>query len=342
MSSLSLIDFKNLEKFDSQKMYKIYDIWPEIAYQSYHNPIKKVDFPKTTHFVFAGMGGSGTISDIFYSILSKTDTHVTVVKGYNLPKTVDSKTIVVITSVSGNTLESLSILENAKKIGSKIIAFSDGGKMEQFCIKNDIQHRNIQKFHSPRASLTAFLYTILQVLKTILPIKESDVIESIENLKVLYKKINSKNISELNPAIQIAEYINKTPVIYYPWGLQSAAVRFKNSLQENSKIHVITEDVIEASHNGVEAWNNQGNFQPIILRGRDDYEKTVQRWDILKKLFSNRKIEYNEVISENGNILTKLIGLIYLLDYSSIYLAIKLGKNPTPVEAIDFIKNNQS
>lgn len=319
-------------------MYKIYDEWPDIANQSYHNPIKQVDFPKTTHFVFAGMGGSGTISDIFSSILSKTDTHVTVVKGYHLPKTVNSETIVVITSVSGNTSESLSILENAKKLGARIITFSSGGKMEQICIKNNIQHRNVTKFHSPRTSLVSFLYTMLQVLKPILPIKELDVIESIENLKSIHKKINSKNITKSNPAIRIAEYINNTPVIYYPFGLQSVATRFKNSLQENSKIHVITEDVIEACHNGIVAWGNGDNFQPIIIRGKNDYEKTIQRWDILKKFFTNNKIDYNEIISDDGNILTKLIGLIYLLDYSSIYLSIKLGRDPTPVNAIEFIK----
>lgn len=287
------------------------------------------------------MGGSGTISDIFSAILSKTDTHVTVVKGYHLPKTVNSESIVIVTSVSGDTSESLSILKNAKQLGAKTIAFSNRGKMEQFCIKNNIQHRNISEFHSPRASLTSFLYSMLQVLKPVLPIRDSDIIESIENLKLIHKKINSKNMTESNPAVKIAEDINKTSVIYYPWGLQSVAIRFKNSLQENSKIHVIAEDIIEACHNGIVAWDNNDNFQPIIIRGIDDYEKTLQRWDVLKKLFKDRKIDCNEIVSDNGNILTKLIGLIYLLDYSSIYLSIKLGRDPTPVNAINFIKNNQ-
>ena len=234
-------------------MYKIYDMWPEIALQSYQEGIDQIDCPKASHFVFAGMGGSGTISDIFSAILSKTDTHVTVVKGYQLPKTVNSESIVVVTSVSGDTSESLSVLENAKKIDAKTIAFSDGGKMKQFCIKNNIPHRNITRFHSPRASVTSFLYSMLHVLKPVLPIKESNVLESIKNLSLIHEKINSENMTKSNPAIKIAEWINQTPVIYYPLGLQSAAIRFKNSLQENCKIHVIAEDVIEACHNGVVA-----------------------------------------------------------------------------------------
>jgi len=251
-------------------------MWPEIALQSYKDCTNSIEYSKPSHFVFAGMGGSGAINDIFSAILSKTNTHVTVVKGYHLPKTVNSDSIVVVTSVSGDTSETISILENAKEAGAKTIAFSDGGKIKQICMKNNIPHRNITKFHSPRASFTAFLYSMLGVLKPVLPIEESDVLESIKNLSLIHEKINSENMAESNPAIKIAEWINHTPVIYYPWGLQSAAIRFKNSLQENCKIHVIAEDVIEACHNGVVAWENNDNFQPILIRGKNDYEKTVQ------------------------------------------------------------------
>ena len=118
------------------------------------------------------------------------------------------------------------------------------------------------------------------------------------------------------------------------------AIRFKNSLQENCKIHVIAEDVIEAYHNGVVSWEVPSDFQPILIRGTDDYEKTINLWEILKKFFEEKEINYKEIFSVQGNILTKLICLIYLLDYSSIYLAVKLRTNPTPVNAIDYIKRN--
>jgi glucose/mannose-6-phosphate isomerase len=179
---------------------------------------------------------------------------------------------------------------------------------------------------------------MLAILKPILPIKESDVLESIESLKFIGIKINSENISTSNPALKIAEWIEHTPVIYFPGGLQSAAIRFKNSLQENCKIHVIAEDVIEACHNGIVSWEKSRNFQPILIRGTDDFEKTVQLWNTIKQFFDSKQINYKEIVSEKGNILTKLISMIYLLDYASIYLSVKLGIDPTPVEAIDFIK----
>ena len=132
-----MVDLVTLEKYDSQGMYKIYDRWPEIARKSYELNLDGVDFKDIDHIVFAGIGGSGSLGDTFYSILSGTKIHVSVVKGYLLPKTVDSNSLVVTTSVSGNTVEALTVLESAKKLGSKIIAFSSGGKMKQYCEKND-------------------------------------------------------------------------------------------------------------------------------------------------------------------------------------------------------------
>jgi len=323
---------------DTKKVHKIYDMWPKISRDSYFSNIPKINLKKCSHIIFAGMGGSGTIGDIFFSILSKTDTHVTVVKGYNLPRTVNTESLVVITSVSGNTIETISLLENAEKIGAKIIAFSDGGKIKDICLKNNIEHRNIKKYHSPRASFTSFLYSMLQVLKPILPINESDVLESLEKLEIISKKCNSNNISMTNPSIQISEWLDNFPIIYFPFGLQSVAIRFKNAIQENAKTHVLIEDVIESSHNGIVGWNKKSKFQPILLQGKDDVETTKERWTILKEFFKLKNIDYKEIISEEGNILTKIICLIYVLDYSSIFLAIKLKVDPSPVMAIDFIK----
>ena len=319
-------------------MHKVYDIWPKIAKESYFSKLSQIEYETCNHVVFAGMGGSGAIGDIFSAILSKTSTHVTVVKGYHLPKTVTRDSVVVVTSISGNTIETISMLENAIKLNSKIIVFSDGGKMEEICKNKKIPHRRIKKYHSPRGSFTSFLYGMLHVLKPIIAIEEKDIMESITKLENISRKINSKEITDKNPAIKLAKWISNTPVVYYPWGLEPVGIRFKNSLQENSKIQAVIEDVIESCHNGIVTWDKQNDFQPILIRGKDDFEKTKERWEILKEFFNKQKIDYREIISEEGNILTKIICLVYLLDYTSIYLAIKLETDPTPVNAIEYIK----
>ena len=319
-------------------MYKVYDKWPEIARKTFEYEQKIIDFHDIDHIVFAGMGGSGAIGDIFSAILSKTKIHVNVVKGYLLPKTVDSDTLVIVISVSGNTAETLSILQTSQKLNCKIVAFSSGGQMLEYCIKNKIQHRIINKYHSPRASFTSYLYTMLKVLHTTLGIKEEDILESISELEKINKIICSLNLTDTNPSLGLAKWITGVPMIYYPFGLQSASIRFKNSLQENSKMHVFSEDVMEACHNGIVAWEKKSNVQPILIQGQDDFIKTKEIWNVLKEFLQQNNIDYREIISVNGSILSKIINLIYLLDYTTIYKAVLDEIDPSPVKSIDFIK----
>ena len=334
-----MLDNEKLEKIDSKKMFKVYDEWPEIARAHYEQNLNGINLGEISHVVFSGMGGSGAISDIFSAILSKTNIHVDIVKGYLLPKTVNSNSLVIITSVSGNTEEALSTLIAASKIKCKILAFSDGGKIQEFCNKNNLEHRKISKIHSPRASFPAFLFSIIKTLEPFLPIEKNDVSDALNQLEKQRELISSKNCTSENPAITLAEWISDIPLIYYPWGLQAAAIRFKNSLQENAKMHAITEDVIEACHNGIVSWEKKSNIKPILIRGNDDYIKTKERWEILKEFFSEKNIDFQEIYSVKGSILSKIINLIYLLDYSTIYKSVMLGINPTPVAPIDFIKN---
>jgi len=321
-------------------MYGVYDKWPQIGRESYESNLDSVEFKDIDNIVFSGVGGSGAIGDLISAILSKTDIHVSVVKGYLLPKTVDSNTLVVATSISGNTVEAITTLESAQKLNCKKIAFSGGGKIESFCSQNGIEFRKIPLLHSPRASFCTYIYSILKVLNSIIPIKKQEIIESLDKLEDISKKISSSNLTESNPSLSLAEWINGViPLIYYPSGLQAAAIRFKNSLQENAKSHAIIEDVIEACHNGVVSWEKLSNIKPILLQGQDDYIKTKERWKILKEFFKTKNIDYREVLSIEGNILSKLITLIYLLDYASIYLAVLSKTDPTPIGPIDFIKN---
>ena len=333
-----LLTIENLKDIDSQSMYKIYDKWPDIAKESYKNLLPKIDLKNIEHVVFAGMGGSGAIGDVFASILSKKDIHVTVVKGYLLPKTVNENTLVVCTSISGNTDETLTVLQNSKKSDAKFVGLSSGGLMEDYCEKNSVDYYKIEKEHSPRASFIGFLYSTLNILEPIIPISKNEIGESIISLSHTKKEIDSNNLNERNSSLELASWIKSIPIIYYPWGLQSAAIRFKNSMQENAKKHVLFEDIIEACHNGIVSWETPSNIQPILLQGKDDHVKTQDRWNIMKEFFQERQIGYKEIFSVDGSILTKLVCLIYLLDMASIYNAVISKIDPSPVNSIDFVK----
>ena len=336
------MNLEELEKIDSKKIFKVYDKWPDIAKESYEQEFLKPEFKDIDHIVFAGMGGSGTIGDVFSSVLSKNDIHTSIVKGYLLPKTVDENTLVVVTSVSGNTQESLTILQNSKNSKAKFIALSSGGMIKQYAMKNGVNYQEIKMEHSPRASFSKYIFATLKILELVIPVKKSDISDAISKMEIMQKNISSNNLNEENVALNLAKWMTGIPALYYPGGLESAAIRFKNSLQENSKLHVITEEIMEACHNGIVSWERKSNIQPILIQGSDDYFKTKERWELLKEFFNSKQIDYKEIFSVNGNIISKITNLIYLLDYASIYHSVISGIDPSPVSAIDFIKERLS
>lgn len=333
-----MISKENLEKYDYEGMHYAYDAWSDLARDAYNSELQPIDFKNIDHVVFSGMGGSGAIGDLFSSMLSKTDIHTTVVKGYTLPKTVDKNTLVVCTSVSGNTDETLSILKKCTELNCKTIGFSSGNTLESICEKNNIEHRQIPITHSPRTSFPSYVFSILKTIRTIVPIREDEISSCLRNLENVKNEIYSKNLSNDNPSVNLANWISGIPVIYYPWGLEAAAIRFKNSLQENAKTHAAVENIIESGHNGIVSWERDSTMTPILLTGRDDHKKTKDRWNIIREYFEMKNIQYKEISTVDGGIFSKILSMIYVLDYCSIYYAIKLGINPSPIESIDFIK----
>ena len=193
--------------------------------------------------------------------------------------------------------------------------------------------------HSPRASFTNFLYAILNILEPVLPIQKNDIQDSITSLDKIKKNIFSENLNSENKALELAEFVRDIVCIYSPAGLKAAAIRYKNCLQENAKTHAIVEDVIESCHNGIVSWEKKSSVRPILIQGKDDHVKTSERWVILKEFFDGKGIDYSVVNSIDGNILSKITSLIYLLDYSTIYTAVLNNTDPSPVDPIDFIKS---
>lgn len=333
-----MITLSDLEKYDPSDMHKVYDRWPELARDAYESDLEPINFDDIDHIIFSGMGGSGAIGDMFFSALSKTSIHVNVIKGYLLPNTVNSNTLVIATSASGNTVETITTVQSATKMNCRVVCFSSGGKLEEICKKNNVPFRKIPLYNNPRASFPAYVYSILKVLNSVIPTDKECIKESISQMQALSEKISTKNLSDSNPSLSLAEWLDDISMIYYPWGLQAAAIRFKNSIQENMKRHAMIEDVIETCHNGIVSWETRSNVKPVLIRGTEDYTKTKERWDILKQYFKENNIEFQEITSVDGNVFSKIINLIYLLDFSTIYRAIIDKIDPAPVKSIDYIK----
>ena len=108
-----VITREKINEIDADRICDAYNKWPEIAKDCFENNSQKIDLKEIRNVIFVGMGGSGTVGDVISSIFSRTNIHVSVVKGYVLPKTVDKNTLIVIISVSGDTDESVTVLKNA-------------------------------------------------------------------------------------------------------------------------------------------------------------------------------------------------------------------------------------
>ena len=86
-------------------MYEAYNKWPQLARSVYESELNAVSFENIDHIILVGMGGSGAVCGVISAILSKTPIHTSVVKGYHLPNTADANTLVILVSVSGDTIE---------------------------------------------------------------------------------------------------------------------------------------------------------------------------------------------------------------------------------------------
>lgn len=337
-----LINESMLNKFDTTGIRLIYDKWDKVALNYFNLGHEYSNIGNVQQIVFAGMGSSGTIGDVFEALYSHAKIRPTVVKGYTLPNTVNSNTLVVATSISGNTDEVLNVIDEAEKHECKIVAFTSGGKLEDYCKRHNIVFEKIDLLHSPRASSIAFLYFMLKTLLPVTPFSKSHIMESIELLRQLQQKINSTNLNSSNEALDIASWISSPPLIFHPPELRAAAIRFKNSLQENSKMHAAVEDVVESSHNAIVAWENPSYMKPLLLERDDEHPKIRERCNILKEYFIQNGIQYKKIHAVSGNTLSRLICSIYLFDYVSIYRAVMSSIDPSPVRSIDFIKERIS
>lgn len=332
---------KSLLKLDPQRIIDTYDKWPEIGRQSYENSADTLDIEFFSNITFAGMGGSNSINTVIRSILSENKIPSFNLNGFDFPKYLNSDSLFIATSVSGNTLETLTALDSARKADCQIIAFSEGGKIEEYCKKHGLEHRKVSKFHSPRASFSSFLYSMLRILQPILSVHEKEILDSLNQLFVTKQKIYSKNITDTNPSIDLAWWFPKTPVVYYSKLLEASAVRFRNSFNENAKSHAIANEMTEACHNEIVCWELPTASKPMLVRTKNDNKRTAERWDILRGFFEEKEIEYKEIFSNNGNVLSQLVELIYLFDYSTIYYAIKCGVNPSPIVSTEIFKNRR-
>lgn len=310
--------------------------------------VKRFNFLKIDNVVVAGMGGSAISGDIMLSLFRDTlDVPLIVNREYDLPKWVNKDTLVFCISYSGNTDETLSSFKLAYQKKCKIICISTGGKLQDLAEKRGIPFIKIPAGIQPRAATAYLLFPSIIFLKKIGLLKTAIETDIEETLAVTtdFVTLNKKEIPEEdNLAKQLAKKIFNTIPQIYGWRIYTPiAIRWRHQLNENSKIIARSDIVPECNHNDIVGWSGDPEvskqFSCISFRDKD--EETIDmttRLNFMRDLFSNTAGNVIEISPKGKSQLAKMMYLMCLGDFTSCYLAVLRGIDPSPVDIITKLK----
>jgi glucose/mannose-6-phosphate isomerase len=293
-----------------------------------------------------GMGGSAIGGDLVRSLISE-DSKIPVIvhRDYGLPAFVDENTLLIASSYSGNTEETLSGFEPALKTGAKKLAITTGGKLMQMAQTHNIPVFKIEYKSQPRAALGFSFIPTLGILQKLGFIKDrsADVAETIAVLEKMAAKLDEKSPSKSNPAKQIAQRLyGCLPVIYGAGIAAEAAHRWKTQLNENSKTWAFYEVFPELNHNATVGYplpkEIAAKTRVILLRSPLFNRRIALRYEITAGLLQQAGVAYEYLDAEGKSALAQMVSLVSYGDYVSYYLAILYQVDPSPVKVISYLK----
>ena len=342
-----------IEKIDNENMYQsIWDFSENILDSvKLGEKINLVNDYKTINKVIvAGMGGSAIGGDVVYALVNdELKIPFFVLRGYDLPSWVDSLTLVICSSYSGNTEETISILENAKSRGGQICSITTGGKIKQLCSRYYYDAVIIPSGLQPRAALAFSFIPILYILyklKIITSNIKSWLVSSSELIRDNREKYVIKD--DNNPIWDLANKIyDKIPIIYADSErLETIAVRLKGQICENSKILAYHNIFPEMNHNEIVGWENNSeyfsNYFVIWLDDKKMNDRNKARQKIIIEMLNESEVNQDIIEVVGDSFKERFLLLIHYGDWLSYWCAILHKTDPSPVKNINILKNKLS
>ena len=340
-----------LKKVDSQNMFQAIINFPkniEEALKIANKFIFNNKYNKIENIVIAGMGGSAIGGDIVSALGRKNiDIPLTISRDYVLPNWVGKNSLVICSSYSGNTEETLSCFEDALIKNAQICGITTGG-----ILKSKLNDLNkdvliIPSGLQPRAALAYSLIPILKILEKLDVLKISfdnwldEFLKNIKNYQTIYCLESQKN-----PTFVLAKNIyNKIPIIYADNStLSVVGTRMKGQISENSKMLVYQSDLPELNHNEIVGWENNldmiDNFVIIWLKDKSDHERNKYRQNITESILNEIKIKQFSVEVKGNSFQERFLHMLHFGDWLSYWCALLHKTDPTPVLKIDRLKNS--
>lgn len=348
-----LNDIEKIREVDPDNMYNcIFDL-PEqmekalkIAKDWKINPD---DFIDIKNIVVIGMGGSAIGGDLVRTYLqSRIQIPFQVVRNYSLPEYIDDESLVIASSYSGNTEETLSALDDAIARKAMITAISTGGLMEDICKFNEIPMAKLPEGMQPRAAIGYSFVPLFIFLEKVGIIKDAE--KELMGVINLLKETRSAFIEDVetdknNAKFYAGKLHGKMPIIYSgPTLTDIVAVRWKGQICENAKNMAFANHYAEFNHNELVGYadaikKHSKSLIVVQLRSTDEHKQITQRMDIVHKIILEFGIEVIEINSIGTTELERMFYLIQLGDFISYYLAVLNKEDPSPVKVITRLKD---
>lgn len=306
--------------------------------------LPELDF-EVENIVFAGMGGSA-----LWALLSQSwpgyNVPFAVWRKYGLPSYVGPKTLLVISSYSGNTEETLSALEAGIEAGAQIVIAASGGKLVEIAKEKNIPYTLLPKASQPRFGALNGLKSLVTILEKAGLVTIDDLEKTLHNASEFLEKEISNWLADVptdkNPAKKLAlELAGTSPVIYGGPIMFPAAYKWKISFNENAKNVAWCNEIPEFSHNEFLGWTSHPVDKPysvIDLRSSFENPRVQKRFTVTERLLSGMRPAPHVVDAKGDSELEHLLYCVAFGDFVSLYVALLNGLNPSPVDLIEKMK----
>jgi glucose/mannose-6-phosphate isomerase len=296
------------------------------------------EFKGIKNVCIGGMGGSSIGGELLKTLSEKySKVPFSVVRDYNLPRFVDSKTLMIIVSYSGNTEETLSLMDQVGN-KTKILCVTSNGVVEDRAKEENLPLITIPKGYPPRGAIAFLFFPVLEVLRKsgIIKLKKEDIDETI---KVLSDNSETAKVWAEEISGKLKE---KLPFVYSLYDFSVIARRWCTQINENSKSLAHFAVFSELNHNEIVGWENPKEILKrifiFILRDREESDQMKKRIEITTELIEDVAGEIMDVYAEGKSRLAKMFSLIQKGDYLSFYLARNYKVDPLPVKRIQELK----
>src|SRR5712692_2467972 len=343
---VDLDDLKLLSKIDRSNMMGAVDRFPDIFLRPRDEWDVSLTKTKSSFqsLVLMGMGGSASAADVVLDWLrAAVRIPALVHREPGLPAFVNSRTLFIALSYSGETSETLAAFQEAKKRGSSILGIGHGGALASLCARFKAPFIQVESSLAPRAALGQMIVAAAIALENASLVHSTtrEISEAGRELVSLRRRCFIGATLENNPAKSLAErLLGHLLVLYSLQRMSSVARRFKNQLAENSKTLAKYDLLPEAGHNEVEGWHEKDNMLPVIIRDVQEsaFERSIVRAfrATIGSASGSRPLDVR--VAGRGR-LSRLLSPILLLDYVSVYLAMLRRTDPTPTNLINEYKN---